>query len=1244
MRKRNHWLAILLVIFILIANPTSVFAATSSSTTPPPAPTIGATPTTPTNGNVTITVYYPNTAAVKQYKLGTNGTWTKYSNSFAVTANTYVYARYQTKTGYWSTLGGLPITNIDKTPPTSPTFTASQTAPTNQSVTVAINFSSDSTSKQYKLGSSTTWISYTAPVVLSSNNTISARASDNVGNWSSITSYTVANIDKTAPSVPVLTADTTTPTNGLVNVAIGYPSDASMKQYRVGTSGTWTNYSVPVVISSNTTVYAKAQDSAGNWSAEGSLIVSNIDKDPPADPTFSASSTTPTNQSVSVAINFSSDSYVKQYKLGSDGTWTDYSAPVTVSSNDILYAKSSDQVGNWTSEVSYEITNIDKVAPMSPVFTVSTAELTNQEISVIISFSADSVVKQYKIGSSGSWIDYSSSISIDSNDTVYARALDNAGNWSPEASYAIGNIDRTPPDNPVIAASETSPTNQSVTVSIQFSVDSNMRQYKLGSSGTWTDYSEALIISENTSIYARASDFAGNWSAESSYTIDNIDRVPPAEPVLTASTTELTNQDVALRIEFSSDSSIRQFKLGSSGNWTDYSGPVAVGSNDTVFAKACDNAGNWSSEASYVVGNIDKTAPDAPTFSASAIQPTNQSVTVTINFSSDSVIKQYRLGSIGNWVDYSSPITLEANDMIFSKASDAVGNWTQETSYEITNIQKAPPADPIFTASSTELTNQDVVINITYSTSSSIKLYKLGDAGLWTDYSGPVLISANTIIYAKASDSAGNWSQEVSCSVSNIDKTAPANPVISASTTAPTNQAVIITISYSDDSSLKQYKIGTTGTWSDYTVPVVLSSNNTVYAKASDSTGNWTPEASYTVSNIDATAPEKPSFSASTTTWTSRPVTLTILYSGDSTVKQYKVGAAGTWTNYTAPIKVSSNGIIYAKSSDSVGNWSIEGSYAVTNITKIVLGYTVKNSSTDMSSYNSMVANVNALNEIATATYGIDGLGNLSGMAPADQISYANNNGIITKLMVSNNFDPNIAKQMLESPTNRQNLKNNILNQLKANNYKGVDIDIENIPAANRTHFTTFMSEIYSALKPLGYEVSVAVPAKTYDSSTATWNYAFDYKSLALYSDYLMLMAYDEHYPGGKAGSIASIGWVTSVVDYALTVVPKEKIVLGMAAYGYDWVGTTTKAYSINGCLNLANQYGATINFDSATKSKYFTYTVNGVAHTVWFEDGETIAYKLDLANARDLKGVGIWRLGLENTNYWNTIKSKLNK
>lgn len=312
---------------------------------------------------------------------------------------------------------------------------------------------------------------------------------------------------------------------------------------------------------------------------------------------------------------------------------------------------------------------------------------------------------------------------------------------------------------------------------------------------------------------------------------------------------------------------------------------------------------------------------------------------------------------------------------------------------------------------------------------------------------------------------------------------------------------------------------------------------------------------------------------------------------------------------------------------------------------KIVLGYATYYYSGDSSSYNSMTTNTSLINEIATDTYTTDSLGNITGLVPTNQLTYANSNGIKTLAMITNNFDGNIAKALLENSTNRQALINNTLSALKLNGYKGVNIDLEGIFYYDRSYFTTFMTELYNTLHPQGFTITISVPAKTSDSPTSAWDGAYDYAQLANYSDQIILMAYDEHYPGGSAGPIASIGWVENVIKYAITVIPKEKLLLGTAAYGYDWSSLGTKAYGLSSVYNLASTYGSTIMWDSVSKSPYFTYTdSSGVYHTVWFENSTSVGYKLDLVNNYNLSGIGIWRLGLENSDYWTTIKTKFNK
>lgn len=312
---------------------------------------------------------------------------------------------------------------------------------------------------------------------------------------------------------------------------------------------------------------------------------------------------------------------------------------------------------------------------------------------------------------------------------------------------------------------------------------------------------------------------------------------------------------------------------------------------------------------------------------------------------------------------------------------------------------------------------------------------------------------------------------------------------------------------------------------------------------------------------------------------------------------------------------------------------------------KQVLGFTTYYYSGDTSSYNSMTANTSSIDEIATQTYNTDSFGNISGLVPTNQLTYANNNGIKTYAMLQNNFDGNIAKSVLENQTYRQALENNLLNAIKVNGYKGVNVDLEGVFYYDRSYYTTFVQELYNLLTPQGYSVTLSVPAKTSDSLTNSWSGAYDYAALSKYCDQVAIMTYDEHYPGGTAGPVASIGWVENVVKYAVTVIPKEKIMLGIAAYGYDWSSNGTKAYGITGMNNLAANNNATIMWDNVSKSPYFNYTdTSGIAHSAWFENGQSVSYKLDLVNTYNINGIAIWRLGLENSDYWTTIKTKFNR
>lgn len=281
------------------------------------------------------------------------------------------------------------------------------------------------------------------------------------------------------------------------------------------------------------------------------------------------------------------------------------------------------------------------------------------------------------------------------------------------------------------------------------------------------------------------------------------------------------------------------------------------------------------------------------------------------------------------------------------------------------------------------------------------------------------------------------------------------------------------------------------------------------------------------------------------------------------------------------------------------------------------------------------------------ATHVVDGLGTIRGTSAKEQITLANERNLNAMLMIGNEFNRKNAHKLLNSKTNRTRFVKNTLAILIKDHYKGVNIDIENVQGSDRNVYTKLIKELAEALKLKGYSLSVSLQPKTADHPLLTWNYAYDYKAVAKYVDYLLIMTYDEHYKSSLPGSVASIGWVKKVIAYTKTVVPADKILLGIGSYGYDWsTKGKTVSRSYEESMKLAKKYKAKIVFDRVTKTPNFTYKDGkGVRHIVWFENAQSLSYKLDVVNAENLKGIGIWRLGHnQDEQYWDMINSKLSK
>lgn len=233
-----------------------------------------------------------------------------------------------------------------------------------------------------------------------------------------------------------------------------------------------------------------------------------------------------------------------------------------------------------------------------------------------------------------------------------------------------------------------------------------------------------------------------------------------------------------------------------------------------------------------------------------------------------------------------------------------------------------------------------------------------------------------------------------------------------------------------------------------------------------------------------------------------------------------------------------------------------------------------------------------------------------------------------------------------------------IVSTINKYNLDGINIDIENVTHTHRDKYTELVKRLRLAL-PTSKEVSVAVAANPYGWAEG-WHGSYDYAALAQYADYLFIMAYDEHYEGGEAGPVASMEFVENSIRYALEECPPEKIVLGIPFFGRIWSASNDRVSGIGVSNNRLEQIiadtGGKVTFDREHMSPKAEFTikdgesinVSGVTlapgnYVAWFENDDSIKYKLSLVDKYSLKGAGNWSLGQENKNVWDYYYTWLN-
>jgi spore germination protein len=243
----------------------------------------------------------------------------------------------------------------------------------------------------------------------------------------------------------------------------------------------------------------------------------------------------------------------------------------------------------------------------------------------------------------------------------------------------------------------------------------------------------------------------------------------------------------------------------------------------------------------------------------------------------------------------------------------------------------------------------------------------------------------------------------------------------------------------------------------------------------------------------------------------------------------------------------------------------------------------------------------------------------------------------------------NLAHTILASPEIREKVITNILRIMEEKGYKGVNIDFENVLPADRVNYNQFLQLTVDRLHPRGYFVSTAVAPKQSATQAGLLYEAHDYEAHGRIADFVVLMTYEWGYRLGPPQAISPVNQMRRVVEYALSVMPAEKIFLGFQIYARDWLlphvqGQEAETFSTQEAVARAVKYGAAIQYDTLTQSPFFRYVdEQGRGHEVWFEDARSAQAKFDLAKEFKLRGISYWALGYPYPSNWTLLRDNFN-
>ena len=290
----------------------------------------------------------------------------------------------------------------------------------------------------------------------------------------------------------------------------------------------------------------------------------------------------------------------------------------------------------------------------------------------------------------------------------------------------------------------------------------------------------------------------------------------------------------------------------------------------------------------------------------------------------------------------------------------------------------------------------------------------------------------------------------------------------------------------------------------------------------------------------------------------------------------------------------------------------------------------------------SALLNTKGVNVIAPTWFDFKDVdGSIVSFANASYVEEAHRRGIQVWALCSDFAEDVKGYDVLSNTESRRNLEQNLVSEVVRVGADGINLDFEYITKDSGPHYLQFIRELYLLCRENNLILSVC------DFVPSAGKSQYKLAEQADVADYIVFMAYDEHYKASGAGSVASYPWVEMAVSTAVQIIPPEKIVLGIPVFNRIWATDKDGKLSIEngGMTQLAEKMmkgangEAVWNEDSKQYYVEYTNTKEGVRYQCWIEDATSLEYKLKLIPEYNLCGYAGWKLGLEATDVWSLLE-----